>query len=115
MAIHHFVLCEAVYGLWFLNLCTYHMICGLIFPFTYIEVSDEIATTCVSIPTGHLSMVIFPHSVNPNLFATAEPQAFISKYRIALLQFLPSMGMHLYLCVYNKFVPMYLTELKISM
>lgn len=51
------------------------------------EVSDVMATSCLLMPMGHLSLVIFDHSVNPKLFAVIEHRAFISKHRIALLQF----------------------------
>ena len=47
-----------------------------------------LATTRLSMPTGHLSMVTFPRFLNPNLLAIIEPmQAFIAKHSIALLQF----------------------------
>lgn len=55
--------------------------------FLWSDVSDAIAAACLSIAAGHLSLVIFSHAVNPSLFNMAEAQAFISKHRIALLQF----------------------------
>ena len=58
-----------------------------------VEISRGIVTSCLSVPMGHFSLVIFPNSINPDLFTTAEHQVFISKYRIALLQFPSVMGM----------------------
>ena len=54
---------------------------------SYIKVSDFITTTCLAMPTGHLSMMTFPCYLNPNLLATTEPQVFIAKHITALLQF----------------------------
>ena len=57
-----------------------------------IEISCGIVTSCLSVPMGHFFLVIFPDSINPDLFSTAEHQVFISKHRIALLQFPSVMG-----------------------
>ena len=84
------------------------------FCYFYIELSDVIASTCLSMPTGHLSMVMFPHYLNPNLFATAESQAFVAKHRIALLQFPPAAGMYVLAILCVTFEPAYFQELRIS-
>ena len=85
----------------------YKVVCGiqLICMYTHfcyclvtIEISHVIITSCLSVPMGHFTLVIFPDSINPDLFSTAEHQVFISKHRVALLQFPSVIGMCMYMC-----------------
>ncbi|XP_065889861.1 GPI transamidase component PIG-S-like isoform X2 [Dysidea avara] len=49
------------------------------------EASDVVGSLLDS-QTGHFCLVLFPQSLNSNLFNSVEPRVFVSKHRIALVQ-----------------------------